>query len=110
MMVRFVTPETMTTGSESALILPHYRLSSSCGPQSLVSEEAQPRREYTALRGGASGSPPTASAAAGAHARAGWGGAEVAGEGRAWTGGRASGPGSSRPPFIWIPTELSFLP
>lgn len=43
------------------------------GPQSLVSE-AQPIQIYRAA-GGASGSPPTASAAAGAHARggAGWG-------------------------------------
>ena len=103
--------ETMTTGSESALILPHYRLSSSsCGPQSLVSEEVQPRRRYTALRGGASWSP--------AHClgrrrcacamRAGVG-LRVAG-GRVWTGGQGLWARKQPTAFIWIPAERSFLP
>lgn len=102
----------MTTGSESAThpaALPP--LEQLLWAPELVSEEAQPRHQIYRAAGRGLWKPPTASAAAGAHARGEVGVglrllAAGPGPGRAET----SGPGSSRPPFIWIPTELSFLP
>lgn len=112
MMVR--AAETMTTGSESALILPHNRLSSSSyGPQNSRLSEPRgpaPPRIYRAAGRGLwqprppPRRPPVRMRKTGAGARL--GGLLASGPGAE---GGASAPGSSRPPFIWIPPELSFL-
>ena len=112
MMVR--AAETMTTGSESALILPHNRLpSSSYGPQNSRLSEPRgpaPPRIYRAAGRGLwqprppPRRPPVRMRKTGAGARL--GGLLASGPGAE---GGASAPGSSRPPFIWIPPELSFL-